>query len=173
MSEGPSLAVAKEFLDFLLGPNAQTCFQAIDTRREESLQEDEKKKRPWHEHGSLEQLFPKLARVNTEGMSIYFAQNQTDGTGRQKKNIIAIRSLCVDLDGSPLDPVLDCPIHPHIITCTSKGRYQCFWRVNDCKLDQFIPITLALARAFDGDQNIATLERVLRLPGFFNTKRDY
>src|SRR5262245_41555574 len=45
-----------------------------------------------------------LAELNMKGAGIFVAFNLTDGKGRAKKNVLAIRALVLDLDGAPLDP---------------------------------------------------------------------
>jgi RepB DNA-primase N-terminal domain/D5 N terminal like len=59
---------------------------------------------------------------------------------------------------------------PHIISETSQGHYHVFWRVADLPLDRWEDVQRGLAKRFDGDPAVATLERCTRLPGFFNCK---
>jgi len=160
----PDLELAERFLTALFGKGAQVCFQDFWPNREE-------KKQAWWSYGTLDRAAADMIRRNGKGFGIYFMVNQGDGHGRSAKNVIGVRSLFVDLDGSPVQPVQDCGIPPHVITQTSEGRYQAFWRVNDVPLEKFRPLIIALADRFQGDRNIADLSRVMRLPGFFNTKR--
>ena len=161
----PDLAITERFLEALLGKNAQVCFQDFWPDRE-------KKKQAWWSYGSLDQAAADMIRRNKKGFGEYFMVNEGDGLGRRAENVVRVRALFVDLDGSPLEPVQDCGIVPHIITQTSEGRYQAFWRVHSCPLEKFRPLIIALADRFQGDRNIADLPRVMRLPGFYNTKRE-
>src|SRR5262249_45923957 len=70
-----------------------------------------------------------LADLNKQGAGIFVAFNLTDGKGRAKKNVVAIRALVLDLDGASPDPVLKCKLKPHIITETSPDRWQFLWLV--------------------------------------------
>jgi putative DNA primase/helicase len=76
----------------------------------------------------------------------------------------------LDLDGRPLDPVKECALKPHIVLETSPGHYHVFWRVADLPLDQFEDLQRGLAKRFDGDPTVATLERCTRLPSFLHCK---
>ena len=99
--------------------------------------------------------------------------NETDFKGRTAENIKNVRALFVDLDGSPLDPILaEGALPPHIITETSPGRWHAYWRVWPLEvcLDEFTPLQKAIAARFNGDASINDLPRVMRLPGFVHWK---
>ena len=110
------------------------------------------------------------ALQHARGAGVFVAINPTDGRGRTKKNVTGVRAIMLDLDGEPLDPVHKCPLKPHIITETSAGNYHVFWRVDGLSLEQFEDVQRGLAKRFDGDPAVATLERCTRLPGFFHCK---
>jgi len=88
----------------------------------------------------------------------------------------------VDLDGAPLQPVLNAVLKPHLqpvlnavlkphlINETSPGRFQAVWFVADCRLDQFTGMQKALAVRFEGDLAVIDLPRVVRVPGFWHMK---
>lgn len=116
--------------------------------------------------GALESL----ADLNDHGAGIFFCVNGTDGKGRQTGNIVRVRAVFIDLDGAPLAPVLDAGLDPHCIVTSSPGRWHCYWRVDDCPLDQFKRVQLALARRFNSDKSVHDLPRVMRLPGFMHRK---
>jgi hypothetical protein len=63
-------------------------------------------------HGTLEQHAEELIRLNSMGAGVFVMVNRGDGKGRSTKNVIGIRALFVDLDGSPLEPVLEAPLRP-------------------------------------------------------------
>jgi hypothetical protein len=112
----------------------------------------------------------KLAYLNEVGAGVFFTANKTDGKGRQASNIIRVRALFVDLDGAPLEPVLEAGLKPHMVVQTSPGRYHVFWLVSDCPLDQFERVQRGLAALFGGDPSVHDLPRVMRLPGFVHHK---
>jgi putative DNA primase/helicase len=61
-------------------------------------------------------------------------------------------------------------LKPHVIVETSPGHFQTFWRVDGLPLDQFEDVMRGVAKRFDADPAVATLERCARLPGFFHCK---
>lgn len=68
-------------------------------------------------------------RLNEQGAGIFVMVNAGDGKGRKRANVRAVRALFVDLDGAPLEPVVNGPIAPHMVTETSLGRWHAFWLV--------------------------------------------
>src|SRR5262249_47975825 len=87
------------------------------------------------------------------------------------KTMGGVRSHFGDLDGALLEPVL-APGEPktHIITETSSGRWQVYWRVVNAPLDQFGTVQKAIAARYNGDKAVHDLPRVMRLPGFIHRK---
>jgi hypothetical protein len=86
-----------------------------------------------------------------------------------------------DLDGSPLEPVLESPLKPHLILQTRPERFQASWKiapipVNDknraTSCEVFRRIQRAVADRFGGDKSVSGLCGVARVPGFLNMKRD-
>ena len=104
-----------------------------------------------------------------EHYGIFVTVNTTDYQGRKSENIVKVRAFFVDLDGSPLDPVLSAPISPHIIVESSPSRYHAYWIVNDAPLDKFSLVQEELICKFNGDNKVKDLSRVMRLPGFFSS----
>lgn len=90
-------------------------------------------------------------------------------TCRCADNVIAIRSLFADLDGSPLEPLLECS-QPDIIVESSPGRWHAYYLTNDCPLDAFKLRQQQIARKFNSDPKVCDLPRVMRLPGFWHQK---
>jgi RepB DNA-primase from phage plasmid/Family of unknown function (DUF5906)/D5 N terminal like len=111
-----------------------------------------------------------LVRANGKHAGVFVAINRTDSAGRTKQNVTGVRALMLDLDGKPVDQVHECALKPHIIIETSAGSYHVLWRVDGLALDQFEDVQRGLAKRFDGDPAVATLERCTRLPGFFHCK---
>ncbi|MBX3674324.1 MAG: hypothetical protein KF776_15205 [Burkholderiales bacterium] len=130
-------------------------------------------------HGTLVQHHAVLVDLNTHGAGIFVMVNRGDGivhsgrkTCRTKENVIAVRSLFVDLDGAPLQPLLDCPVPPDVVVESSPGRFHGYWIGAECPLEAFTPSQVALARRFGGDESASDLPRVMRLPGFLHQKGD-
>ena len=111
-----------------------------------------------------------LFELNSKGYGIHFVPNLVKAKGTDD-NVSAIRSVFIDLDGSPLQPVLECAVEPSAIVETSPDRYHCYWLVSDCPVEKFRPIQKALALRFNGDPVICNPSRIMRLPGFYHNKK--
>jgi putative DNA primase/helicase len=158
----PDLDQARRFLT-LIDPGADACtFQTFD---------DSPLKRGTLArvtHGDLESEWRRLAAWQKSGAGVFVTVNQTDGRGRKAENIIRARAVVCDLDGAPLDPVMRCPLRPHVVVESSPGRYHAYWIVNDLPLDQFSGVQKAIAARFGGDPSVHDLPRVMRLCGFWH-----
>lgn len=162
----PNLLQAHKFIKTIMGLK-QTCFQTFASREGDRII-------PAHKHGSLNELSEWLTSQNQAGGGVYFVVNETDGTGRKLDNIVNIRAVFVDLDGAPVQPVMDAATKPHVIIESSPGRFQAFWKTrrDEIKLNEFIPIQKALTVKFNSDDNVNTIERVMRVPGFWHLKKE-
>lgn len=123
-------------------------------------------------HGYLSDHRRTLDGLNQEGAGVFFMVNAGDGRGRRASNVTAVRALFVDLDGSPLEPVLAFPMKPHLVVETSPKRYQAFWSVDGVAPEDFTILQSNIASMFDGDPVVKDLPRVMRLPGFLHNKRE-
>ncbi|MDA8785437.1 RepB family DNA primase [Planktomarina temperata] len=162
-SLNPNFDVAQRFLD-ALEPNGKFTFQTFDDdqdRRDKSLARQL--------NGTLREHFDQLRSLQEKGAGIFVTINQTDLKGRKAKNVVAVRAIFVDLDGAPIEPVLEHNCEPHIIVESSEGRWHAYWRSTLNKED-FTPTQKALIKAFDGDKSVVDLPRVMRLPGFYHQK---
>jgi len=121
--------------------------------------------------GSLDDVWEQLQTRNENGAGIYVTVNETRlNRTRNASSIVRARAVFADLDGAPLEPVMACSLHPHIVVETSPGRFQALWFVESLPLDQFKAIQQDIAARFDADRNTNDLPRVLRLPGFYHQK---
>lgn len=111
-----------------------------------------------------------LSLMNTNRAGIYFAVNETDGKGREATNVIRVRSVFADLDGSPLEPALK--NEPTVILESSPGKFHCYWFTNDVPLEAFRPMQENISRILSGDPKVKDLPRVLRVAGFYHNKGD-
>jgi putative DNA primase/helicase len=126
-----------------------------------------------HFTAPLEEVAGRLTHLNSnDECGIFFMVNEGDGLGRSSENVTRVRALFIDLDGAPLEPVLCAPLSPHAIVNSSPGRYQVYWMIEDCPLNRFEGLQMALARRFDGDRSVKDLCRVMRLPGFYHQKKE-
>jgi putative DNA primase/helicase len=110
-------------------------------------------------------------RLNNAGAGVFVAINKCDGQGRKKENVTAVRTLFVDLDGAPLEPVKDWRVKPYIAIESSPGKYHVYWRLDgSVNLKDFNELQLRRAVKFGGDQSVNDLPRVMRLPGAWHRK---
>src|SRR5438552_901726 len=100
---------AQRFLLALAPGESEFEFQTFDDNPDRSLKN---KKLARHECTALAAAIKWLARANHQFAGVFVSINKTDGIGRMKKNITVVRALMLDLDGSPLDPVLQCALTP-------------------------------------------------------------
>jgi archaellum biogenesis ATPase FlaH len=121
-------------------------------------------------NGTLDKYWSELCRLNAQRVGIFITVNQTDGKGRKKENIKRVRALFNDLDGAPLEPVMQSKTPPHIVVASSPGKYHTYQLVTGITLEQFEPLQKTLAAQFGGDPKVHDLPRVLRLPGFLHHK---
>src|SRR5690606_31030556 len=88
----------------------------------------------------------------------------------KSSNVQKVRAHFVDLDGAPLDPVVQSDAPPHIVVVSSPMKWHAYWKVTDCPLQAFKQRQKALAKQFGGDASVCDLARVLRVPGFWHLK---
>lgn len=156
---------AARFLDALDSSDASYTFQTFDddkSRKDTSL--------ITVLHGTLEEHAGELCRLNAAGAGVFVTVNETDLKGRSGSNITRVRAVFVDLDGSPIEPVMDHPAKPHIIVESSEGRWHAYYRVQNFPLPLFSPVQNLLISQFAGDPKVNDLPRVMRLPGFLHQK---
>lgn len=166
----PDLDMAEAFLN-ALDPGGTFTFQTFDDdkkRKDRSLAQVF--------HGPLSMHAKALETLQQRGTGVFVMVNEGDGityegnkTCRCKANVIRVRALWVDLDGSPLAPVMEA-YTPDIVVESSPSRWHGYWLTNDCPLDDFSPRQKQIAAKFNGDKSISDLPRVMRLPGFWHQK---
>jgi hypothetical protein len=181
----PNRAEAERFLNALdPSPNARWCFQTFTDdkkARKERAEENKRRKQQglppvkdplaaWR-YGTLAEHWDWLVKQNERGAGIYITVNETDGKGRKKDNIIRIRALLLDLDGSPIEPVINAETGVRIVMQSSPGRFQTYWLFTGrMPFRAFEPLQKALADRFNGDPSVHDLPRVMRVPGFVHRK---
>jgi hypothetical protein len=101
-------------------------------------------------HGSIEEHFDELVRLNNQGAGIFVTVNKTDLTGRKLENIVAVR--CVFQEADRLDvPIPD--LEATITVETSPGKYHRYWVAEPCDeaLAEFKPVMQTLVDKFGSD----------------------
>jgi hypothetical protein len=166
----PDISMAQSFLK-MLAPEGVVTFQTFD--------DSKIRKSPALAHifhGRPEQHFEALAELNQQGAGVFVMVNRGDGvihegfkTCRTAGNVTKVRALFADLDGSPLQPLLDC-YEPDIVVESSPGKWHAYYLTDDCPLDEFPLRQKQIAQKFNSDPSVHDLPRVMRLPGFFHQK---
>lgn len=160
----PNLSMAQAFLN-ALDPKGCFTFQIFDDDKE---RKDRSLAKIFH--GSLSEHAEKLAVLQQRGAGAFVMVNEGDGKGRYASNVTRVRAHFVDLDGAPIEPVLEAAVRPHIVVESSLGKWHAYWLVRDCNLPDFKPRQQSLAAQFAGDRAVCDLPRVMRLPGFWHLK---
>lgn len=154
----------KSFFDLFPGVKTIQTFDDTKAKRKNLT-------KMFHFNGEVtEKILSDLRFINELGAGIYMTINETNGKGRLADDIVRIRSVFVDLDGSPLEPVLK--YNPTLVVESSPGKYHAYWFVSDMPLPAFSPMQKNIARIFNGDKVVHDLPRVLRVPGFLHQKKE-
>jgi hypothetical protein len=173
-------AAAEKFLAIIGRGTMKFTFQTFDDNKERAKAHDDANKLRVKEgkeelrspfvrvlNGTLAQYWNELTDLNERGAGVFVTVNETDLRGRTAKNIVKVRALFLDLDGSPL-PVGEKEVH--VIVETSPLKWHVYWLTDDVKLDGFRDRQKALIARHGGDKAVHDLPRVMRLPGFFHKK---
>lgn len=168
MTESPfrNEADARTFLG-ALAPNGKIDFATFDDNKSQPNTASNRRF-----SGTFDELYIDLLALSANGAGVFVTINETDGLGFKSENVKAVRAVFVDLDGAPLDPVLRCDLHPHIVVETSPGRWHAYWLVTGLEVSAFQKTQQALARKFGGDTKVCSPAQVMRLPGFPHQKGD-
>lgn len=136
-------------------------------------------------HGSLASLADELERRNLGGAGIFITVNETDVAGRRKENISSLRAWWADLDGAAAQGIFQIeasPMPPSLVVRSGHGVHL-YWSTEQsltCAGDdarqraheeELKCIRLAFA-PYGADPAVCEVARVMRLPGFFNRKRE-
>ena len=144
-------------------------FQALDDKRRPDGKPRDNAKLRQTMHGNLATHVAHLIRLNTKfGAAIYVVINKTDLKGRLATNVVKVRALWADLDhGLPAQWAL----RPSIVVQTSPGKYQAYWLVDgELSFADALGILRNLTLTYGGDPGVNTIERILRVPGFYHQK---
>lgn len=119
-----------------------------------------------------------LHALNAQGAGVYVTVNATDGKGRTKANITAVRALFVDFDTPDTERparLLALPVPPTVIVESSQGKHHAYWVVDGIALNDFGEYQKRLISHFTAqgdtpDKAVHDLPRVMRLPDFIHAK---
>ena len=109
-----------------------------------------------------------LKNINDQGAGVFLTINETDGKGRETRNITKVRAIYVDLDGADVNPVLQ--EMPYMVVESSPGKFHGYWLVKDFPLEAFKATQQRLIKKFGGDKAVCDLPRVMRIPGYVHHK---
>lgn len=120
-------------------------------------------------HGSIDQHFDELCRLNSKGAGIFVTVNETDLKGRSTANILDVRAIFQEADRAGVQIP---PLTPQIVVQTSPGKTHSYWITHGGKdaLAEFNAVMTTMVEQYGSDPNARDLARVLRLPGFFHQK---
>jgi hypothetical protein len=120
-------------------------------------------------HGTLEQHFDELVRLNQLGAGVFITVNETDLEGRTIANMVRPRTVFQEADrpGVPLPPLT-----PHIVVQSSPGKFHRYWLIENDDVDwtEWRAVEQRMVSDFGSDPNAKDPARVLRLPGFLHLK---
>ena len=120
-----------------------------------------------------------LRYMNREKNEVYIAMNvlNPEAHGRTKEDIAEIRHVYLDFDENGDEALKelkgrdDLPTPNHVIA-SSPGRYQAIWRVEGFGKEQAESLMRGMVREFGADPAATDSSRVMRVPGFYNHKRE-
>lgn len=120
-----------------------------------------------------------LRHMNATGHEVYIgmATFRPGSSGRTKQDVAEIKHVFQDFDvngAGALKSLLerrDIP-KPNYIIESSPGRFQTIWKVEGFTREKAEGLMIGMGRELGGDPAVHDVTRVMRLPGFFNHKRD-
>jgi hypothetical protein len=116
--------------------------------------------------GPLESCVQSLTELNGEGWNTFCVVNES--TGFADKDVLRIRAVFADFDGTPLPASFE--LEPHAIVNTSPGKWHVYWLVDGLHVEQFTPVQQAIAAKYGTDDSVVNPARLMRVPGFLHCK---
>lgn len=139
----------------------------------------------WVYARELPAIAEKLTAWNQQGYNIYYGVNPRRDMGKSgDSNVLLARALFCDFDHIEpgdgcgrfelvyTDILLTGLPEPTLAVHSGHGLH-CYWRLNKPMTDLVLwrKIQIGLNERVNADRNVKNPERVMRLPGFLNTKR--
>lgn len=120
---------------------------------------------------SFESAKKHLKTFNNSVFCVYVTVNETDSSGKRKKeNIKRARAIWVEDDNVVEEPRTEWPIEPSIVVESSPNKYHYYWLTSTVKLDEWDAVMATMVQVHGCDNKAKDLARVLRLPGFVHRK---
>ena len=122
-------------------------------------------------YGTLSELAPTLKVAQEQGCGVFVAVHKFDGSGRRKENLMGIRALFLDFDGTPLPA--SWALHPDLILNSSPGHFQALWVLAETvDVPLWRSLQQQLQTLYGSDRHCRwTLTQVFRLAGYLHQKR--
>jgi Virulence-associated protein E/Primase C terminal 2 (PriCT-2)/RepB DNA-primase from phage plasmid len=114
-------------------------------------------------------LEKRCQELNATGYGIYFTPNDPGSADRHEKNFRTLRCIYRECDTSP-DPCQLGGELPHLHWESSPGKSQSLWLTEDLPAERSARIHAEMVNLYGHDSNSSGAGRLLRLPGFANTK---
>ena len=125
-------------------------------------------------HGTVDQHWEELGRLNDAGAGVFVTVNETDGKGRKAANIVRPRAYFADFDLNPGEMSFGEAsqiLEPTFSVQSSPGKTQAYWRLTGTvPLDVWERTQKAIIARLRTDPACKDSSRVLRLPGTFHRK---
>ena len=171
VSPEPGLLQFGEFVYSIFKPTDTVCFMTLPGAKHEFILAQDAIK---------QECYNRLKALNADqniyiGMNAYNPELIGQPVGRTKENVVAVRTLFIDVDKNGpdcKDKILsskDVP-KPSAIWESSPDKFQFAWSVEDMPKPDAEVLLKALSSEFGGDKAAAEVARVLRVPGFKNQK---
>lgn len=110
-----------------------------------------------------------LKNLNSLGAGIFVTVNVTKGNRRRKEDVVQARAIWQEDDsGTDKAPT----IAPHMTVESSPGHYHRYWLTTQEDMPTWEKAQIWMCRKYDSDPGARDISRVLRMPGFYNHKRD-
>lgn len=122
-------------------------------------------------YGSFDSAKKTLEKLNKSVFCVYVTVNETDNSGKRKKeNIKRARAIWVEDDNRVEEPRTDWPLTPSLVVESSPNKYHYYWFTSTVKLDEWDQVMATMVNDFGCDNKAKDRARVLRLPGFYHRK---
>ena len=135
-------------------------------------------------HGCLDDLAEELDGLNAKGIGVFVAIGQTDLKGREKKNITHARAAWADIDDKKAAETfkLSALALPPSMTVSSGHGTHPYWifpapipyegTKKQAEHEALLKGIQAVLKPYGADPQVCQVAGVLRVPGFYNCKRE-
>ena len=116
---------------------------------------------------NLEQVSPKLNRLQSLGAGIFVAINEIEGSRRSNENVSSINAYFIDKDDGPVERYHTLPT---VVVSTPQGEHVYFKAFPGEKVGEFSSTQEELINHYKSDPAVKDRARVMRLPGSYHLK---